>query len=51
MMEYCSAIKKNELGTGVHTCNPSYSGGRDQEAQFEVTQANTLRDPILKKNV
>jgi hypothetical protein len=27
-------LKKGKLGAaGVHTCNPSYSGGRDQEDQ------------------
>jgi hypothetical protein len=30
----------------AHTCNPRYSGSRDQ---FEVSQANSLQDPILKK--
>jgi hypothetical protein len=34
----------------AHTCNPSYSGGRDQEDQSsKPTQANSLQDPILKK--
>jgi hypothetical protein len=33
----------------VHACNPSYSGGRDQEAQgLKLARANSLRDPILK---
>jgi hypothetical protein len=29
----------------AHACNPSYSGGRDQEA----LRANSSRDPISKK--
>jgi hypothetical protein len=33
----------------AHTCNPSYSGGRDQEDHSsKPTQANSLQDPILK---
>jgi hypothetical protein len=34
----------------AHTCNPRYSGGRDQEdCSSKPTQANSSRDPILKK--
>jgi hypothetical protein len=34
----------------AHTCNPSYSGGRDQEAHGSLlAQANSSQDPILKK--
>jgi hypothetical protein len=34
----------------AHTCNPSYSEGRDQEDRsLKPAQANSLRDPILKK--
>jgi hypothetical protein len=34
----------------AHTCNPSYSGGRDQEDHgSKPAQANSLQDPILKK--
>jgi hypothetical protein len=33
----------------AHTCNPSYSRGRDQEDRgLKLAQANSLRDPILK---
>jgi hypothetical protein len=33
----------------VHTCNCSYSGGRDQEdGGSKPVQANSLKDPILK---
>jgi hypothetical protein len=36
----------------THTCNPSYSGGRDQEDQgSKSTQANSSRDPISKKPI
>jgi hypothetical protein len=31
-----------------HTCNPSYSGGRDQEDR-KPAQANSSQDPISKK--
>jgi hypothetical protein len=34
----------------VHACNPSYSGGRDQEdCSLKSARANSSRDPILKK--
>jgi hypothetical protein len=33
----------------THTCNPIYSGGRDQEDRgSKPTQANSSRDPISK---
>jgi hypothetical protein len=35
----------------AHTCNPSYSGDRDQEDHgLKPAQANSLRDLILKKH-
>jgi hypothetical protein len=34
----------------ANTCNPSYSGGKDQEdLGSKPAQANSSRDPILKK--
>jgi hypothetical protein len=34
----------------AHAYNPSYSGGRDQkDLGSKPAQANSLRDPILKK--
>jgi hypothetical protein len=40
------------LGAVAHACNPSYSGGRDQEARgSKPAQANNSRDPISKKPV
>jgi hypothetical protein len=34
----------------AHTCNPSYSGGRDQEDNdLKPARANSSRDPILKE--
>jgi hypothetical protein len=34
----------------AHACNPSYSGGRDQEYRnLRPAQANGLKGPILKK--
>jgi hypothetical protein len=34
---------------GAHTCNPSYSGGREQEDHgSKPAQTNRLWDPILK---
>jgi hypothetical protein len=44
-------FKVNEAGQMrvAHTCNPSYSGGRDQEDQgSKPAWANSLQDPILK---
>jgi hypothetical protein len=33
----------------AHTCNPTYSGGRDQEDHSsKPARENSLRDPILK---
>jgi hypothetical protein len=39
-------------GTSVSsTCNPSYSGGRDQEDHgLKPAQENSSRDPISKKS-
>jgi hypothetical protein len=35
----------------VHTCNPSYSGGRDQEdCNLKPAWVNSLRGPILKNS-
>jgi hypothetical protein len=35
----------------AHTCNPSYSGGRDKEDHSpKPDQANSSRDLISKKN-
>jgi hypothetical protein len=34
----------------AHTCNPSYSGNRDQEDQgSKLAWANSSRNPIAKK--
>jgi hypothetical protein len=33
----------------AHACNPSYSGGRDQEdCSSKTVRANSLRDPLEK---
>jgi hypothetical protein len=38
------------IGTVTHTCNPGYSGGRDQEDRgSKPAWANSSRDPISKK--
>jgi hypothetical protein len=38
------------LQLGAHSCNPSYSGGRDQEdCSSKPVWANSLRDPISKQ--
>jgi hypothetical protein len=39
-----------ENSDSSHTCNPSFSGGRDQKDQgSNPAWANSWRDPILKK--
>jgi hypothetical protein len=36
----------------AHSCNPSYSGGRDQEDYgLELTWANILSDAVLKNPI
>jgi hypothetical protein len=36
----------------AHTCNPSYSAGRDQEdCSLKPAQANSLQDPISNKTI
>jgi hypothetical protein len=46
---------KNVIGSQVpeaHACNPSYSGGRNQEDHgLKPTQANSSQDPITKKSI
>jgi hypothetical protein len=32
----------------AHTCNPSYSGGRDQERSLKPAWANSVQDSSLK---
>jgi hypothetical protein len=35
----------------AHACNPSYSGGRDEEDHgLRPARANSLQDPIQKQN-
>jgi hypothetical protein len=45
-----AAIKKRNNGVPeVHTCNPSYSGGKDQEDHSSKSSPeNSLWDPISK---
>jgi hypothetical protein len=41
--------REERLGTVAHTCNPSYSGGRDQEDHgSKPAWVNSSQDPILK---
>jgi hypothetical protein len=52
---YLPASRQKPLDSQVlvtHACNPSYSGGRDQENHsLKSAWANSLRDPILKKPI
>jgi hypothetical protein len=42
-------LKINKVGVGGPCCNPSYSGGRDQESQgWKPALANNSEDPISK---
>jgi hypothetical protein len=42
--------KVKELSASAHACNPSYSGGRDQEdCSLKSARTKGSRDPILKK--
>jgi hypothetical protein len=42
-------VRSGSRAPVVHACNPSYSGGRDQEALgSKPAPANSSRDPILK---
>jgi hypothetical protein len=44
--------KKRSWVLVAHACNPSYSGGRDQEGcGLKPTWANSSQDPILKKPI
>jgi hypothetical protein len=36
------------MGVSGCTCNPSYSGGRDQKHGVKAAWANSSRDPISK---
>jgi hypothetical protein len=48
-MSFTKNKNKILLGAMAHTCNPSYSGGRDQEdSGSKPTPANSSRDPILQ---
>jgi hypothetical protein len=41
--------KKKKPGVLVaHACNPSYSGGRDQDCSLKAALENSSRDPISK---
>jgi hypothetical protein len=40
-----------EPGAGAHACNPSYSGGRDQEDHsLKPARPNSSQDPISKSH-
>jgi hypothetical protein len=50
-LENADALLKRPFGQALvaHACNPSYSGGRDEEVHgSKPARANSLRDPILK---
>jgi hypothetical protein len=45
-----SRMKEKSWAPVAHSCNLSYSGGRDQEdCSLKPAQANSLQDPISKK--
>jgi hypothetical protein len=43
-----SSLGKTMNYPSFPACNPSYSGGRDQDCGLKPAQANSLRDPISK---
>jgi hypothetical protein len=46
-MEFSDKNESYHQAPVVHTCNPSYSGGRDQEDHSsKLVRANSSRDPI-----
>jgi hypothetical protein len=46
---YIRYIHKDSWASVAHACNPSYSGGRDQEDHgLKPAWANSLQDPISK---
>jgi hypothetical protein len=48
----CNKKDKDSRGLVAHTCNPRYSGGRDQEDQsLKPAWANSSRDTILKQPI
>jgi hypothetical protein len=47
--QYNQIKTKQKLLLVAHACNPSYSGGRDQEdCSLKPAWANSSRDPISK---
>jgi hypothetical protein len=47
-LSHQASIQKVGFQLGATACNPSYSGGTDQEVQSQL-QAKSSRHPILKK--
>jgi hypothetical protein len=48
----CFKELNGELALVAHTCNPSYSGGRDQkDGGLKLAGANSLQNPISKKHI
>jgi hypothetical protein len=52
LQDSISKINKASQAPMAHACNPSYSGGRDQEDHgSKPVWANSSQDPILKKPI
>jgi hypothetical protein len=50
--EKCERRDKRSQVPVAHICNPSYSGGRDQEAlSSKPARANSLRESMWKKPI
>jgi hypothetical protein len=46
---FLDSLHSSQVSVG-HTCNPSHSGGRNQEdGRSKPAWGNSLRDPLLKK--
>jgi hypothetical protein len=47
-----SSVENRRWALVAHACNPSYSGGRDQEDHgSKPAPANSSQNPILKKPI
>jgi hypothetical protein len=43
--------KKRSQAAVAHTCNPSYSGERDENHDLKPFRANSSREPISKRPI
>jgi hypothetical protein len=46
-----TTFKKTRQASLAHACNPSYTGGRDQDSSLKPAWVNSLGDPISKNTL